>query len=157
MRRWLDASGGRRWGVFGAFVVTSIAAAVAWFPLDAVVQQNHNIAAAASTLKALKTQDATLQQQIDHLSTKAGFDQVAREQYQLVPEGQSLYLILPPAAAPAENNGGPVAYPGDPGYQPLVSPSAGSTSITGATPKPVATTSKPGLFSRIISSLEFWK
>ena len=157
MRRWLEASGGRKWGVFGAFVVTSVAAAVTWFPLDAVVQQNHNIAGAQANLEALKSQDATLQQQIDHLSTKDGFNQVARKQYQLVPSGQSLYLILPPAAAPAESNGGPLPYPGDPGYQPVVSPSAGSTSVAGATPKPVAASAQPGFFSRLVSSLEFWK
>jgi len=176
MRRWLDASGGKKWGIFGAFVVTSFAAAFMWFPLEAVVQQNHNIAAAAATLKALKSQDATLQQQIDHLSTKEGFDQVAREQYQLVPQGQSLYLILPPASAPVETNGGPVAYPGDPGYQPVVSPSAGSTSVSsataaGSTPSDSspssssstttstdpATPAQPGFFSRLLSNLEFWK
>ena len=161
--RWLDASGGKKWGVFGAFVVTSFAAAFTWFPVDAVVQQNHNIAAATSTLKALKAQDATLQQQIDHLSTKEGFDQVARKQYQLVPNGQSLYLILPPASAPIETNGGPVAYPGDPGYQPVVSPSAGSNSVSTATssspasPADAAQPAQPGFFSRLVSSLEFWK
>jgi cell division protein FtsB len=145
------------WGVFAMFLLTAAVAVFQWFPFDALLQQDHNIAAATESLKALKAQDATLQQQIDHLSTKEGFDQVAREQYQLVPEGQSLYLILPPASVPAQSNGGPIAYPGDPGYQPLVSPSAGSTAVAAVTQTPTTKSTKPGFFSRLLASLEFWK
>ena len=142
-------------------VATAAIFVVVSFPLSAILHQRSATSEAAASLHALQSQDASLNQQVRHLSTPAGFDQVAREQYQLVHQGQGLYLILPPASAPVQSNGGPAPYAGDPGYQPLVSPSAGAITVpTGGVEKtsaPATTPSGPGLLQRIFSSLEFWK
>ena len=160
-RRPIDASTRRHWLYFTLMVATAGVFVAYSFPLSAILHQRSATSQAAASLKALRAQDSSLNQQVRHLSTQAGFDQVAREQYQLVHEGQALYLILPPASAPVQSNGGPAPYAGDPGYQPLISPSAGAVTVpTGGVEKvtaPVTTSSGPSLVQRILSSLEFWK
>ena len=97
---------------------------------------------------------------------------LARQNYQLVEPGQALYDILPPAGtSSAAAPGAPTA--GDPANQPLVSPSQApnmspdpglpATTVPSSTApvgrrRPTATAQPSGGFwSRVGSTLEFWK
>lgn len=141
-------------------VATCAFAASYWFPWRAMSTQNHELAGARHELAVLNAENATLARQNSSLQSSSVIAQVARKAYGLVQPGQSLYVILPPAATVA-GNGGQEAFAGDPGLQPLVAPNQagvveGGAGAMGATARHHGA-AQPGLVSRVLRSLQFWR
>ena len=134
-------------------IVTAVAMLVAWFPLSALWHQQSVLDATAAQINVLQRQERSLALQAKSISTKATSTLLARQQYQLVAPGQSLIQVLPGRVA-----GGLAQGSGDPGLQPLVSPSSAS-SLLGVVP----TTSVPrrslasSFLARLVRTLEFWR
>ena len=155
-------------------VLAIVAAAlilVTSFPLTSLLDQHRQLSAAAAQLSSLQHQNSLLAEQQQQLNTNTEVKRLARQNYQLVEPGQALYDILPPSGqATSTAPGAPTA--GDPADQPLVAPSQApnmspdpglpTTPVT-----PTATTSgsksvaghpsSGGFWSRVTSTLEFWK
>jgi hypothetical protein len=134
-------------------VVTAIVMLVAWFPLQALWHQQSALDSTAAQIAALQRQQHALLLQAQSIDSKAAATLLAREQYQLVAPGQSLIQVLP------GNGSGVVSQStGDPGLQPLVSPSSVSTLVT---PSSKASTGKAssakGFVTRLLRTLEFWR
>jgi cell division protein FtsB len=147
----------------GTMVVVSLCALalIGWFPLKAMESQSHALSEASSQLQTLNQENAVLATQNASLQSSAVIAQVARKAYGLVQPGQSLTMILPPAATIAPN-GGSAPFAGDPGLQPLVPPNKAGLVEGGAPSIPSSATSHqtaggPGLLSRVLHSLQFWK
>jgi cell division protein FtsB len=154
------------------------------FPAAALFSQHGQLSSAAAQLSRLQSENRLLAEQQQQLNSKAEIERLARQNYQLVSPGQTLYDLLPPSgksttAAP----GGPTT--GDPATQPLVSPSnapdmspdpglphpastsgAGSsaTSLSSGGPGKDGTSSgqssrqsPTSFWSRVTTTLEFWK
>ena len=156
-------------------VLAGVAAAVILvtsFPLTALLGQHRQLSAAAAQLSTLQHENSLLAEQQQQLNTSAEVKRLARQNYQLVEPGQALYDILPPAGrAAAVAPGAPTA--GDPADQPLVAPSQAPnmspdpglpattvparTTAGGSTSTATPTTSSGGFWSRVGSTLEFWK
>ena len=149
-------------------VVASAVVLFAWFPAGSLLSQRSNLADTEAQLAALHKQDVALAQEKKNLSDASEIGRIAREQYQLVSPGQQAYEVLPPSGAAAVGT----PYAGDPGSDGPVAPSAtpelppgGVTTTT--TPSsvgaashhaaPTSAASSPGLLSRMLHSLEFWR
>jgi hypothetical protein len=130
-------------------VVTAAFMLVGWFPLSALWHQQSQLNETAAQIKALQRQEAALKTQAKTIDTKAAAIQLAREQYQLVSPNQSLIQVLPGDAA-----GQVSASSGDPGLQPLVSPTSAALPTT-TTAKVSHSTN--GFVSRLVRTLEFWR
>lgn len=130
-------------------LVTAIVIVAGWFPATALWHQQAQIDATTTQISALQHQEQSLQRESKTIDSKAAAIQLAREQYQLVAPGQSLIQVLP------ENSAGEVnASSSDPGFQPLVSP----TASTSTTPASTSTSShRAGFVSRLVRTLEFWR
>ncbi len=153
------------------------------FPFGSLLAQHKQLAAAAAQLSALRHENGVLAEQQRQLATNSELGRIAREDYQLVAPGQTLFDILPPAGAAGSTGAGGTSI-GDPGSQPLVAPadapnmtpdpglpqtapsgsgnssgraaSGGSGSASG--PGAGATGGSPSSFwSRVVNTLEFWK
>jgi hypothetical protein len=144
----------------------------AWFPANALYQQHASLASANATLNQLHQQDAALAQERKRLSDSSEIARIAREQDQLVSPGQQAFAVLPPTGTSKPN----APYAGDPALTGPVSPSSAAVlppgSETGTT-TPVTTTSQAsspgtstthhgassrgGVLSRMLGSLEFWR
>ena len=142
------------------------------FPLTVLLGQHRQLSAAASQLSALKHQNGQLAEQRQQLNSNAEVKRLARQNYQLVEPGRALYVILPPSGTAASAApGAPTA--GDPALQPLVPPSQApnmspdpglpattvpaSTATGGATNPTTPARPSGGFWSRVGSTLEFWK
>ncbi len=143
------------------------------FPLSVLLGQHGNLSAASAQMSELQHQNALLSQQRQALNSNAEVERLAQQNYQLVQPGRSLFVILPPAGQASTTPGAPTT--GDPGDQPLVSPShapnmspdpglpQATAPVSGSQPTgPVSsalTSAVPpsSFWSRITSSLEFWK
>ena len=140
------------------------------FPASALWSQHQQLAAASAQLTELQHQNRVLAEQQHQLSSNAEIARLAREDYQLIPKGQTLFNILPPAGHTSSTGSGTMT--GDPGSQPLVAPSnAPSMSPDPGLPPTVTatppqrgsaatsgTSSGPSTFwSRVSDTLEFWK
>jgi hypothetical protein len=135
-------------------VVTAIVMLVGWFPLSAIWHQQSELNATSAQINAIKAQQRALTLQAKSIDTKSAAILLAREQYQLVSPGQSLIQVLP-GAGPGNAN----QSTGDPGLQPLVSPSSVSSlaaSNTAATSSKHRSSAKAFL-SRLMRTLEFWR
>ncbi|MGH9079743.1 MAG: septum formation initiator family protein [Acidimicrobiales bacterium] len=150
------------------------------FPLAGIFSQHRQLAAAATQLNGLQRTNRSLAEQQRLLNSKGAIQRLARERYQLVLPGQTLYNVLPPGGKSATTApGAPTS--GDPGNQPLVPPAdapdlspdpnlasaqAPGGDTTAATPaagssgavadgpsRPLAPTS---FWSRVRDSLDFW-
>ena len=155
-------SGRRSWIIFWVAVTVAVLMMAAWFPFSALLGQSHALSSTQAQLTDLASQDRALAQERAKLSQPAEISRLARQQYQLVQPGQKLVQVLPPSGAPSALGGAPT--PGDPGLAPLVRPSAvallpGGTSAHPGTSTHHASSSpqSPGIISRIVGSLEFWK
>ncbi len=127
------------------------------------------MAAASAQLASLRSQDRALAAEQAKLTSPTEIAKLAREQYQLVQPGQRLVQVLPPSGSPSSSSSGASPYPGDPGLAAPVQPSAvallptgtsdapASSSVAAKAQKKAPTSSPPGLVSRIVGSLEFWK
>jgi hypothetical protein len=134
-------------------VVTAVAMLVGWFPATAIWHQQSELNATTAQINAIKDQQRSLTLQAKSIDSKSAAILLAREQYQLVAPGQSLIQVLPGTGV---NNANPNT--GDPGLQPLVSPSSVSSLAT-STPKTTVThhSSAKAFVSRLVRTLEFWR
>jgi cell division protein FtsB len=149
---------------------------VVGFPASTLWTQHGQLAAASAQLTELQHQNRVLTEQEHQLSSSAEIARLAREDYQLIPQGQTLFDILPPAGTAGSTPDGTTT--GDPADQPLVAPSdAPSMSPDPGLPSNIAATSEkdsgggsnsgpggssaPGtsssFWSRVSNTLEFWK
>jgi cell division protein FtsB len=157
------------------------------FPASALLAQHHQLSAASRQLSDLQHENQALAEQEQQLSSKSDIDRLARQDYQLVQPGQTLYDVLPASGTSTATVPGGVAS-GDPGDQPLVNPAgapdmspdpalaqpaptSGSAGSGGAKTGSGGSTaggpdasggSAPGtqpssFWSRVTSTLEFWK
>ncbi|HUZ09407.1 MAG TPA: septum formation initiator family protein [Acidimicrobiales bacterium] len=94
---------------------------VGWFPAASLLHQRAAISASAAELTRLQREDAALTQEQQALGSPAEIARLARERYQLVNPGEQAFEVLPPAG-----KSGLASYSGDPGNQPVVSPSSAS-------------------------------
>ena len=134
-------------------VVTAVAMLAGWFPLGALIRQQGQIDSVRSQLNAVQQQQSSLVQQAQSIDTRTAAVQLAREQYQLVAPGQSLIQVLP-----GLGRGQVAQSTGDPGLQPLVSPSsAPAPTPTTAAGHTGRTSSISGFVSRLLRTLEFWR
>ena len=122
---------------------------VVWFPATALLHQRAAINASAAELSHLQHQDQALAQEQQALQSPAEIARLARDRFGLVNPGQQAYQVLPPAG-----KSGLASYAGDPGNQPVVSPSSsaelppgsGATASSGSsgTPAPHASSGGTG-------------
>jgi hypothetical protein len=132
-------------------VLTAVVILVGWFPISAIRHQQSQLDSTAAQITAIKNQQRALTLQATSIDSRAAATLLAREQYQLVRPGQSLIQVLP-------GNGSVSQSTGDPGLQPLVSPSSVST-LVAATPAKTSThhSSAKAFVSRLVRTLEFWR
>jgi cell division protein FtsB len=146
------------------------------FPVSALMRQHRQMSAATSELHALSAGNQSLQKQVNALSDPANIATLARRDYDLVRPGQTAYTVLPHSGSPqtsATSSGhstldqGPVA-PGSSESEALlgggVSTSTGSSSgspgvssVSGQAQTATPPKSTPGLWSRVLGTLEFWR
>jgi hypothetical protein len=134
-------------------IVTALVMLVGWFPFSALWHQQSVIDQTNAQIAAIKRQDLTLEQQAKSVSSKEAAMLLARQQYQLVAPGQSLIQVLP-----GNGSGHVSSSTGDPGLQPLVSPSSVS-SLTASAAASASTTHhrSDGFLARFERTLEFWR
>ncbi len=90
------------------------------FPWSALLSQHSQLSATAAQLHTLTSENRLLTEQEQQLNSKAEIDRLARQDYQMVLPGQSLYDVLPPSGLSSSTPNSPLT--GDPGNQPLVAP-----------------------------------
>ena len=133
-------------------VVTAIAMLVGWFPFNALWNQQSQLDSAAAQVSAIQAQQRAIAQRARWIDSKSAATLLAREQYQLVAPGQSLIQVLP-----GNGTGVVSSSTGDPGLQPLVSPSSVSTLAPGGAANLTRHVASPGFVSRLVRTLEFWR
>ncbi len=134
-------------------LVTAVVMLVGWFPLTSIWHQQSELNATTAQINAIKSQQRALTLQAKSIDSKSAAILLAREQYQLVSPGQSLIQVLP-GAGPGNVN----QSTGDPGLQPLVSPSSVSSLVTSnAATKSTHRSSAKAFISRLARTLEFWR
>ena len=132
--------------------VTAMAIMFAWFPLSTWMHQQAQINATATQIIAIKQQEQALKVEAKSISTKSAATLLARQQYQLVTPGQSLIQVLP-----GVQPGNVSASSGDPGLQPLVSPSSAPSIVVNPSTSGVKHHTTSGFLSRLVRTLEFWR
>jgi hypothetical protein len=134
-------------------VVTAIVMLVGWFPASAIWHQQSELNATSAQINAITNQQHALTLQAKSIDSKSAAILLAREQYQLVAPGQSLIQVLPGVGPNSVDQS-----VGDPGLQPLVSPSSVSSLAAAATSATRAHHSTAKAFlSRLTHTLEFWR
>jgi hypothetical protein len=134
-------------------VVTAIVMLVGWFPLTAIWHQQSELNTATAQINAIRSQQHALTLQAKSIDSKSAAILLAREQYQLVSPGQSLIQVLPGVGP-----GNVDQSTGDPGLQPLVSPSSVSSLVAANSPTISKHHSSAKAFlSRLVRTLEFWR
>jgi len=156
--------------------VFALAVLATSFPLSGLIAQRHQLSAAAAQLKAVQHSNQLLAEQESQLGTKVEIDRLARQEFQLVSPGQTLYDVLPPSGETTSLTPG-ASTSGDPGTKPLVDPAdAPDMSPDPGLAKPLApvggssrapsggvvtTTTAPAVpstfWGRVSNTLEFWK
>ena len=137
--------------MFPLAVVTSLVMLAAWFPLSTLWHQQNQIDATSSQIAQIRQQQRTLSREAASISTKASATLLARQQYQLVQPGQSLIQVLP------GHETGSSSLAGDPGTQPLVSPSSVSSLVAPTHVAKVRRSSIAGFLTRLVRTFEFWR
>ena len=134
-------------------LVTAVVMLVGWFPLTAIWHQQSELNATSAQINAIKAQQRALTLQAKSIDSKAAAILLAREQYQLVSPGQSLIQVLPGVGPGSADQS-----IGDPGLQPLVSPSSVSSLVaSNATTASKHQSSAKAFLSRLVRTLEFWR
>ena len=144
------ATKGRVQWLYPLSIATAIAMLVAWFPLGTLLHQQGQLSATAQQIAVIQREQQGLAAQQRTVSTRAEAAMLARQLYQLVNPGQSLIQVLPGTAA-VDGTGG-----GDPGYQPLVSPSSIVAPVVARTSHG-STSGWRGFVDRLVRTLEFWR
>jgi cell division protein FtsB len=174
----------RRRVVVGAAAGFATVVLAVSFPFTTLFSQHRQLTAAAAQLAAVRQQNRQLLEQEHQLGSKAEIERRARQDYQLVQPGQTLFNLLPGPGSHTVSAGGPTS--GDPGAQPLVQPSRApdlapdpglpspppaSTSASRGSSSDRAGNHSPGtggaagrspsaptsFLSRVAGTLEFWK
>ena len=70
------------------------------YPTRTYLAQRSSLGRAQHQLEVLKTENARLDERVKALDTDAEIERLAREQYNLVREGEEAYAILPAPPAP---------------------------------------------------------
>ncbi len=125
-------------------ILTAIGLIVAWFPFSTLMNQRSQMAQVSAQISMLHRQGQALEKEQRSLSTPEATERLARQEYQLVLPGQRLIQVL--------DNGQGTA--GDPGSVPLVSPLGVSSTTTSG---PATHHARAGFWSRVASTLEFWR
>jgi hypothetical protein len=133
-------------------VVTAIVMLVGWFPLTAIWHQQSELDATSAQINAIRSQQHALTLQAKSIDSKSAAILLAREQYQLVSPGQSLIQVLP-GVGPGDVD----QSTGDPGLQPLVSPSSVSSLVPSTSSSVKHHSSAKAFISRLVRTLEFWR
>ena len=134
-------------------LATAAVMLVGWFPLSSILHQQSELNATTAQINAIKSQQRALTLQAKSIDSKSAAILLAREQYQLVSPGQSLIQVLPGAGP-----GNVDQSTGDPGLQPLVSPSSVSSLVAAnASTKSTHRSSAKAFLSRLVRTLEFWR
>ena len=125
----------------------AIALVAAEFPFALLFHQRSELAVASGQLATVSQRNAGLRGDIRALQSNATIAEIAHEDYGLVDPGQLSYVILPPAGSAAVNSlTSDAIAPRD-----LVAPSAEVFA------RPRARAAGPGLWSRFLGRLEFWR
>lgn len=132
-------------------LVTAVVMLVGWFPLTSIWHQQSELNSTAAQINAIKAQQRALSIEAKSIDSKSAAILLAREQYQLVSPGQSLIQVLPGVGPDSANQA-----TGDPGLQPLVSPSSVSSLATHSSTSKHHSSAKAFL-SRLVRTLEFWR
>lgn len=150
------------------------------FPLAGLLSQHRQLAAAAAQLNGVQRTNHALTEHVNQLNSKADVQQLARERYQLVAPGATLYDVLPPGGHRGRSTpGAPIS--GDPGSQPPVAPadapdlspdpnlapaqgpgttpatSSGSGSSASSAGSSTGGSGPTTFWSRVGHTLEFWR
>jgi cell division protein FtsB len=156
--------------VAGLFAVTVLATS---FPISAIIAQHHQLAATNAQLHQFQAENRSLAEQEHELNSNVAINEMAREDYQMVSPGQTLFDVLPPNKRTKRSTSGTGTI-GDPANQPLVTPAqapdlspqpglpapiptyaaAPPTKASSRTPAPA--TSPSTFWGRVASTLEFW-
>jgi hypothetical protein len=120
-----------------------------WFPARLLWNQHQQISQVNSQIVSLQQQQRVLKAQAKSIDSKTALTNLARSQYQLVKPGQSLIQILDGTSSIRLGGG-----TGDPGQQPLASPTVGN-SVPSVSVK--STVAKSNFITRFVRSLEFWR
>jgi cell division protein FtsB len=138
--------------LFPLTVVTAVALLVASFPLATLWHQTTEINAVSHHIAQSQQAQATLASLTNHLATKQESVLLARSEYQLVQPGERLIQVVPTNATTNSLGNG------DPANDALVSPATAQGFLTNSTLTPRATPhAAPGLLSRLVRTLEFWR
>ncbi len=174
----------RRRVVVGAAAVVATFVLAIGFPFSALLSQHRQLSAAAAQLSSVRRENQQLSLQAQQLSSKTEIERRARQDFQLVQPGQTLFALLPGPGAGGSTKSAAVASgaAGDPGGQPLVPPSqaadlapdpglpsttgngsghgggsGGSGNRRGTSASTQAPAAPPTSFlSRVVQTLEFW-
>jgi hypothetical protein len=133
-------------------LVTAAVMLVGWFPLTSIWHQQSELNSTTAQINAIKAQQRALTIQAKSIDSKSAAILLAREQYQLVSPGQSLIQVLPGVGPDSANQA-----TGDPGLQPLVSPSSVSSLASTHSSASKHHSSAKAFLSRLVRTLEFWR
>jgi cell division protein FtsL len=151
------------------------------FPISAIISQHRQLSAASTQLHQLQDENRSLAVQEHELNSKVAINEMAREDFQMVSPGQTLFDVLPPHSRTGTSPSGTLTT-GDPGNQPLVAPAdapdlspqpglpqsipssaaaSPAKDATDGTARPSSGTSSAGqspstFWGRVTNTLEFW-
>jgi cell division protein FtsB len=154
--------------------VFAAAVLVTSFPISSIFSQHRQISAASAQLHQLQDENRALAEQQQQLNSKVAINEMAREDFQMVSPGQTLFDVLPPKSLTGKSAQGTTT--GDPANQPLVTPAqAPDLSPQPGLPQPIpssaaASPSRPTtnagasapvrapstFWGRVTNTLEFW-
>ncbi len=133
-------------------VLSAMALIAVWFPYSTLLTQSAQLSTTAHQIAVLQAESRSLHAQQSALSSTQATTLLAREEYQLVKPGQRLIQIL------NNGTGADGLGTGDPGSQPLVVPSNAEDLLpVNPTASTSSTARAPGLWSRVVRTLEFWR
>ncbi len=132
------------------------------------MSQRHQLSTQSAALASLRQENRALSNEHQLLGSNAEIERLAREDYQLVTPGQTVYEVLPPAGA---TTGASRTSPAsDPGFKPPVAPANAATLVSGTGGSSTApsggsglpgagsgTAGAGGFVARVLRSLEFWR
>lgn len=120
--------------LIGSIVVSGLIL-IAWFPANALYSQRVSLASATRGLNQVSQQDSILAHEQRSLMSSTEIGRMARERFQLVEPGQQAYQVLPPNWPSTSGSSTTISnqpYPGDPGLEPPVAPSAAAEVLPGS-------------------------
>jgi cell division protein FtsB len=163
------------WVACGAFCLLVLATS---FPVEALIRQHDAISSASSELDRLTAGNKSLQRQAQELSNPANIDALARSDFDMVSRGEKAYQVLPAAGSSDPTSlssghsvldQGPVA-PGSAESQEILGDAGSTTPSSSESSSGPGTSGQtngsqgsgaphvtPGLWGRVLDTLEFWR